>query len=61
MPRCVCASEVYGSVFVSLCVCVCVDYYSCSMMNEMQVRTSIGFYSHVFLDLQIKASLSSYG
>ena len=23
MPRCACASEVYGSVFVCLCVCVC--------------------------------------
>ena len=26
MPRCACASEVYGSV--SVCVCVCVDRYS---------------------------------
>ena len=25
MPRCACASEVYGSVFV--CLCVCVDCY----------------------------------
>ncbi len=24
MPRCACASEVYGSVLVCLCVCVCV-------------------------------------
>ncbi len=23
MPRCACASEVYGSVFVCLCVCLC--------------------------------------
>ncbi len=23
MPRCACASEVYGSVFVCVCVCVC--------------------------------------
>ncbi len=33
MPRCACASEVYGigSVFVCVCVCVsvCVDCYSC--------------------------------
>ena len=27
MPRCACASEVYGSVFV--CVSVCVECYSC--------------------------------
>ncbi len=45
MPRCACASEVYGSVFVW----VCVDCYSCSRINEVQVRVSIGFY-HVFLD-----------
>ncbi len=32
-------SEVYGSV----CVCVCVECYSCSMLNEVQVRVSIGF------------------
>ncbi len=40
-----CASEVYGSVFVCLCVCVsvCVDCYSCSRINEVQVRVSIGF------------------
>ncbi len=31
MPRCACASEVYGSVFV--CLCVCVDRYNCSRMN----------------------------
>ncbi len=41
MPRCACASEVYGSVFV--CLCVCVDRYSCSRMNQVQVRVSIGF------------------
>ncbi|XP_064401620.1 telomerase reverse transcriptase-like isoform X2 [Halichondria panicea] len=39
MPRCACASEVYGSV----CVCVCVYCYSCSRINEVQVRVSIGF------------------
>ncbi len=38
---CACASEVYGSVFV--CLCVCVDCYSCSRINEVQVRVSIGF------------------
>ncbi len=27
MPRCACASEVYGSVFV--CLCVCVSVYLC--------------------------------
>ncbi len=41
MPRCACASEVYGSVFV--CLSVCVDRYSCSRMNQVQVRVSIGF------------------
>ncbi len=41
MPRCACASEVYGSVFV--CLSVCVDYFSCSRINEVQVRVSIGF------------------
>ncbi len=55
---CVCvASEVYGSVFVCLCVCVsvCVDCYSCSRINEVQVQVSIliGFYSHVFLDFNL--------
>ncbi len=45
MPRCSCASEVYGSVCVSVCVCVCVcvNCYSCSRINEVQVRVSIGF------------------
>ena len=43
MPRCACASEVYGSVFVCVCVSVCVDRYSCSRMNQVQVRVSIGF------------------
>ncbi len=40
MPRCACTSEVYGGVFV--CVSVCVDCYSCSRMNDVQVRVSIG-------------------
>ncbi len=44
MPRCACASEVYGSVFV----CVCVDYFSCSRINEVQVRVSLQDFSHVF-------------
>ena len=53
MPRCACTSEVYGTVRVCLCVCACVsacvrasvfvDYYSCSRINEVQVRVSIGF------------------
>ncbi len=32
-------------VFVCVCVCVsvCVDCYSCSRINEVQVRVSIGF------------------
>ncbi len=29
MPRCACASEVYGSVLVCLCVCVCVCVCVC--------------------------------
>ncbi len=41
--RAKCASEVYGSVFV--CLYVCVDCYSCSRMNQVQVRVSIGFLS----------------
>ena len=36
-----------------MCLCVCVDWYSCSRINEVQVRVSIGFYSHVFLDCKI--------
>ncbi len=72
MPRCACASEVYGNVCVCVCVCVrvcvcvcvcvcvrararvrvCVDYFSCSKINEVQVRVS--------MDLQNKASFSSY-
>ncbi len=28
---------------IRLCVCVCVDYFSCSRINEVQVRVSIGF------------------
>ena len=59
MPRCACASEVYGSVSV------CVDCYSCSRINEVQVRVSIGFdlvmFSWIlFMDLQNNASFSSY-
>ncbi len=36
--------------YTVVCLCVCVDCYSCSRINEVQVRVSIGFYSHVFLD-----------
>ncbi len=63
MPRCACASEVYSSVFVYLCVCVCRLVYSCSRINQVQVRVFIGFYSHVFLlfvDLQNNALFSSH-
>ena len=35
---CACA---YGSVFA--CLSVCVDCYSCSRINEVEVRVSIGF------------------
>ncbi len=35
------------------CVCVCVKCYSCWMINEVQARFSIGFYSHVFLDCNL--------
>ena len=30
-------------------MCVCVDYFRCSRINEVQVRVSIGSSSHVFL------------
>ncbi len=30
-------------VFFSVCLSVCVDCYSCSRINEVQVRVSIGF------------------
>ncbi len=43
MPRCTCGSEIYGSVFVGVSVCVCIDYYNCSMINEVQGRVSIGY------------------
>ncbi len=39
MPQCACESEVYGIVSV----CVCLGCYSCSGINEVQVRVSIGF------------------
>ena len=60
MPRCTCASE---CVYVCVCVCVCVDSYcnSCSSINELQVRVSIGLQasSNVFLDFNITL-FSSY-
>ncbi len=47
---------IHSSVFV--CVCVCVDCYSCSVINEVQVIASIGLLSRFlgfqFVDLQIK-------
>ncbi len=42
MPRCACASEVYGSVFVCVYgVLQLLKDDSCSRMNEVQVRVSI--------------------
>ncbi len=29
--------------YTVVCLCVCVDCYSCSRMNQVQVRVSIGF------------------
>ena len=29
--------------YTVVCLCVCVDCYSCSRINEVQVRVSIGF------------------
>ncbi len=47
-----------------VCVSVCVDCYSCSRINEVQVRVSIGFQSCFlgwqWLDLQNKALFLSY-
>ncbi len=53
MPRCearytVCVC-VCVCVCVRVCVCVCRLLYSCSRINEVQVRVSIAS-SHVFLD-----------
>ncbi len=56
MPRCACASEVYGSV----CVCL-VDCYSCSMMNEVVQRFYRLLARFLDVDLQNNASFSSYG
>ncbi len=45
-----------------MCVCVCVDCYSCSVINKVKVRASIGLLSRFlgfqFVDLQTKALLS---
>ncbi len=35
--------------YATVCVSVCVDCYSCSMINEVQVRASLGF----FLDFNL--------
>ena len=43
MRWCACASDVYGSVYV------CVDCYSCSMINQVQARV----FSHVDLDCNL--------
>ncbi len=39
MPRCACTV----CVCVCVCLCVCLGCYSCSGINEVQVRVSIGF------------------
>ncbi len=36
MPRCACASEVYGSVLVCLCVCVCVCLCLCRLLQLLK-------------------------
>ncbi len=55
MPRCACASEVYGSVSV----CVCLSCYSCSGINEVQVRVSIlDFNYKIMLRSRVMASLA---
>ena len=61
MPRCACASEVYGSVFVCVCVCVCRLF----QLLKDQRSASKSFYRLLvicllFVDLQNKASFSSY-
>ncbi len=44
MPRCAHAQARYTVVCLCVCLCVCVDWYnSCSVINEVQVRASIGF------------------
>ncbi len=42
MPRCACASEVYGSVFVCLCVCVsaCVSVCVCRLLQLLKDESS---------------------
>ncbi len=64
MPRCACASEVYGSVFVCVCVCLC----RLLQLLKDQRSASKGFYRLLvmfswilFVDLQNNASFSSYG
>ncbi len=37
-----------------MCVCVCVDCYSCSRINEAQVRVSSHVFGFVFVDFQNK-------
>ena len=62
MPRCACTSEVYGSVFVCVSVvCVC-KLLQLLKINEVYISKS--FYRLLvmfsFVDLQNKASFSSY-
>ncbi len=44
MPRCACASEVYGSVFVCLCVCVSVCLCRLLQLLKDQRSASKSFY-----------------
>ncbi len=56
---CLSARYIYGSVFV--CLCRLLQLHA--QGYEVQVRVSLGFYSHVFiliLDLQNNALFSSY-
>ncbi len=50
MPRCACASEVYGSVFVCVYMHVCGLIQLLKDQSSTSIRVSIGFYSHVYLD-----------
>ncbi len=40
MPRCACASEVYGSVFVCVCVCGCVWVCTCRLLQLLKDESS---------------------
>ncbi len=40
MPRCACASEVYGSVFVCVTVCACVRVCMCGLLQLLKDQSS---------------------